>query len=90
MILTIAIVCFAIAGVCGVARLLIGPGVADRVMALDVTLMSLMGLLALDAARRDDTTFLIVTVVLSIIGFTATTAASRFIEGDIADAGDST
>jgi len=75
-----AIVCFLIAGICGTYRLLIGPGLADRVIALDLTLISLMGAIAADAARRDDATYLPLLVVIAIVGFTATVAASKFIE----------
>ena len=80
MISAIAICCFGIAGLCGSYRILAGPALADRVMALDVTLISLMGAVTVDAARRDDTTYLVLLVVLAIIGFTATVAASRFLE----------
>lgn len=80
MISQLAIASFALAGAFGVLRILVGPSLADRVIALDVTLISLMGAIAVDAARRDDTTNLIVTVVLAIIGFTATVAASQFVE----------
>ncbi len=59
-----------------------GLGLADRVMALDVALISLMGGLTVDAARRGETTNLIMLVVIAIIGFTATVAASRFMESD--------
>ncbi|MCP3851894.1 MAG: K+/H+ antiporter subunit F, partial [Gammaproteobacteria bacterium] len=72
MITTAAICCFGIAGLCGTYRLLVGPGLADRVMALDVTLISLMGAITIDAARREDATYLILIVVIAIIGFTAT------------------
>ena len=82
MIELITIACFLVAGACGVVRLILGPSLADRVVALDVTLVGLMGAIAVDAARRDDTTYLITLVVLSIVGFTATLAASRFIEDD--------
>ena len=78
----IAIYGFTIAGLCGGYRLIAGPSLADRIIALDVTLISLMGALTVDAARRDDTTYLVMLVVLAIIGFTATVAASRFIEHD--------
>ena len=78
--ITFAICCFGIAGLCGTYRLLIGPHLADRVMALDLTLVSLMGAIAVDAANRDDTTYLVLLVVIAIIGFTATVTASRFIE----------
>ncbi len=59
-----------------------GLGLADRVMALDVALISLMGGLTVDAARRGETTNLIMLVVIAIVGFTATVAASRFMERD--------
>ena len=75
-----AICCFAIAGLCGTYRLLIGPSLADRVMALDLTLICLMGAIAVDSARREDNTYLVLLVVIAIIGFTATVAASKFIE----------
>lgn len=80
MIHTIAICAFGLAGLCGVARLLIGPSLADRVMALDMALICVMGAVTVDAAARDDTTYLILLVVIAIIGFTATVATSRFIE----------
>ncbi len=75
-----AICCFAIAGLCGTYRLLIGPSLADRVMALDLTLICLMGAIAVVSARREDNTYLVLLVVIAIIGFTATVAASKFIE----------
>ena len=80
MIAVAAIACFAVAGLCGAYRLLAGPHLADRVMALDVMLVSLMGAITVDAARRHDTTYLVLLVVIAIIGFTATVAAGRFIE----------
>ncbi len=82
MIYDIAITLFAFAGLCATYRILVGPSLADRVVALDVALMSLMGSIVVDAGRRSDPTNLIVSVVLAIIGFTATMAASRFIETD--------
>ncbi len=80
MISSIAIAGFVFGGLCGVIRLIRGPGLADRIMAMDVTLMSLMGAIAVDAATRGDTTNLIILVVIALIGFTATIAATRFLE----------
>ncbi|MFT7597101.1 MAG: multicomponent Na+:H+ antiporter subunit F [Acidimicrobiales bacterium] len=77
---TLALVFFVVAGLCGTYRLLAGPSLADRIIALDVTLISLMGAITIDSARRDDPTNLVLLVVLSLIGFTATVAASRFLE----------
>lgn len=80
MITTFAICCFGFAALCGTYRLLAGPSLADRIIALDVTLISLMGAITVDAAATGDGTNLIVVVVLAIIGFTATVAATRFLE----------
>ena len=79
---TVALWLFGLAGLAGTYRLLAGPGLVDRVIALDVTLISLMGAITVDAARRQDTTYLVMLVVIAIIGFTATVAASRFLEGE--------
>lgn len=87
MITTLAICCFGFAGLCGTYRLLAGPSLADRIIALDVTLISLMGAIAVDAAAANDGTNLIMLVVLAIIGFTATVAASRFLEIDRSNPG---
>ena len=78
--MTIAALLFVAAALCAIYRLLVGPGLAERVLALDVALVSTMGAIAADAARRDDTTYLVLLVVIAMIGFTATAAASRFVE----------
>ncbi len=75
-----AICCFAFAALCATWRLLVGPGLAERIMALDVALISAMGAIAVDAARRNDNTYLVILVVIAIIGFTATVAASKYLE----------
>lgn len=82
MIATLAIAGFGLACLCGAARLVIGPSLADRIIAIDVTLVSLMGAITVDAARRDDPTNLVILVVLAIIGFTGTVTASQFLEHD--------
>lgn len=66
--------------VAGAIRIALGPSLADRVAALDVVLVALMGGIAADAGLRDDTTNLPLIVVIAIVGFTATVASSRYIE----------
>ncbi len=80
MIEDLAIAGFVLAGLLGTFRLLRGPGLGDRIIALDVTVMSLMGAIAVAAARSGDTSNVVAVVVLAIIGFVATIAGSRFIE----------
>lgn len=80
MIGILATSAFVVTAVCGGVRLLRGPALADRVIALDVVLISLMGAIAVHAAESGTTTYLDLLVVIAIVGFTATVAATRFIE----------
>ncbi len=73
---------FTLAGLFGTYRVIKGPDLADRIIALDVTLMSAMGAIAVEAARADDPTDLVILIVIAIVGFTATVAASMFLEPD--------
>lgn len=80
MIGAIALAAFAVTGACAGIRLLQGPTLADRVIALDVALISLMGAIASQSATSGSTVYLELLVVIAIVGFTATVAATRFIE----------
>ena len=80
MIAVIAIGALVVTGAAAAIRLLWGPTLADRVVALDVVLISLMGGIAVNAAETGSTVYLDLLVVIAIVGFTATVAASRFIE----------
>ena len=82
MIVTLAFAGLAVAAVCALVRLLVGPTLADRIIALDLALICLMSGIAIDAADRGDTTWLNLLVVIAIVGFTATVATTRFIERD--------
>ncbi|MEL6585432.1 MAG: cation:proton antiporter [Pseudomonadota bacterium] len=67
-------------------RLVKGPSLPDRVVALDtmtVLIVAFCGLFALDTGV---TAFLDVAVVLALIGFLATVALARFIERRAAQA----
>ena len=70
----------AFAAVLAIARMVMGPTLADRIIALDVLLVSLMMAIAVDAANRGVETWLNLLVVIAIIGFTATVALTRYIE----------
>ncbi len=82
MIVGVALAGLVVAAACALYRLLIGPTLADRIIALDLALVCLMSGIAIDAADRGDTTWLNLLVVIAIIGFTATVATSRFMERD--------
>lgn len=80
MIVAVALAAFTIVAVCAGIRLLRGPTLADRVVALDVALISLMCGICTQAAASGEIDLLNLLVVIAIVGFTATVAASRFVE----------
>lgn len=83
MITAVAIAGFVASGACAFYRLLRGPSLVDRVIALEVSLVSLVGAIVVDAARRSSETFLVIVIVIALVGLAGTFAASRFLERDI-------
>jgi multicomponent Na+:H+ antiporter subunit F len=79
-VIVAALVLIALAGACFFARLVIGPTLADRVVALDGLVITLVGALALNAARTESDLFVDAVVVIALVGFVGTAAAARFIE----------
>lgn len=78
--MTTALVVLALAGVALVVRVLVGPSLADRVVALDGVLIVVIGALAVNAARTGTGLFIDVAVVIGLVGFVTTGIAARFIE----------
>ena len=70
----------AVAGACFVLRLVRGPSLADRVIALDGLVVTIVAAIILHAASRGTGLFLDVAVVVAFVGFVGTAAAARFIE----------
>ncbi len=62
------------------ARLLRGPSLADRVVALDALLVVVVSGIAVDAARTGEGTYLDVLVVTALLGFVGAVTVARFIE----------
>lgn len=75
-----AIVFSVLGAACFVFRVLQGPSLADRVVALDGLVVSIVAVTILNSIRADSTWFLDLAVVVAIIGFVGTAAAARFIE----------
>jgi len=68
-------------------RALIGPGVADRVMALEMIAALLVGLLALGAMWTGTAAMLDAAVVLAVVSFIGAVAMARFMERKAAERG---
>ncbi len=61
-------------------RLILGPTLPDRVVALDMTGTAVIGLIACYTILTKQRTFLDPAVVLALIGFLGTVAFAKFIE----------
>ena len=62
-------------------RLLRGPSLADRVLAIDGLLVCGAAAVVTRAIDTGDGSFLPVTVVFTLVGFISTAVVARFIEG---------
>lgn len=76
----IALGLLAVAGGCFFHRLARGPSLADRVVALDGLVITIVAAIILYSASRPTDLFLDVAVVVAFVGFVGTAAAARFIE----------
>jgi multisubunit Na+/H+ antiporter MnhF subunit len=62
-------------------RLIAGPSLADRVVALNGMLIVGMVGVAADAVRTERGAYIPVLVVLALVGFVGTAMIARFVEG---------
>ncbi|MEM6355995.1 MAG: monovalent cation/H+ antiporter complex subunit F [Pseudomonadota bacterium] len=60
-------------------RLVLGPTVADRVVAVDMLSVLTVGFAGLRAVAADEVAYLDIALVLAIAGFLGTLALARFI-----------
>jgi multicomponent Na+:H+ antiporter subunit F len=82
-VITVSIICFvllSLGAIATTARLVIGPSLADRLIAADLLLtMFVMGI-AVQAARTGDGLYLPVMIVVALVGFLGTSIVARLIE----------
>lgn len=67
---------------CAVWRAVIGPTLADRVVALDYIAMLMVALLTLLALAADRDAFLDAALALALVAFLATVAFARYLQAD--------
>lgn len=75
-----AAVLLALAGFCFMVRVVIGPSLADRIVALDGLVITAVAAIVINSLWRDTDLYLDVALVVAFIGFVGTTAGARFIE----------
>ena len=61
-------------------RLMRGPSLPDRVVALDAMTVAIVAFCGIKAIETDDASYLDVAIVLGLVGFLATAALARFAE----------
>lgn len=61
-------------------RFIIGPTIADRVIALDLLIVIGMGIIALYSIITDQPTFLDIAMIFALIAFLSTTALSYYLK----------
>lgn len=75
-----ATVLLTLAGACFLSRAIRGPSLADRIVAVDGLVGTIVAAVFLQSIRLDAGWFLDVALIVAFIGFVATTAGARFIE----------
>lgn len=80
IMITTALVFFAIAIGMAVIRIILGPSMPDRVLALDVIGVNLIASIAVISVLMNTKVYLEVILILGILSFIGTIAYSKFIE----------
>lgn len=75
----VALVLLALALLATTVRIIIGPTLADRVLALDMLTILAMGFVAAIAIRTGYYLYLDIAIALALLGFLATLALARYI-----------
>ncbi len=75
-----AIIMLLIAMLATTLRIILGPTLADRVLALDMLVAIAIGFIALIAIQTGHVLYIDIALALGLVGFLATIALARFIE----------
>ncbi len=74
-----AIAAFGVALVLNAWRLLLGPSIADRVLALDTLYINALALLVLLGVHQLSALYFEVALLIGMLGFVGTVAVSKFV-----------
>ena len=78
--IVVAAVLLAVAGACFFGRVVWGPSLADRIVALDGLVVTIVCAVLLASAARKTDQYLDVAVVVAFVGFVGTVAGARYVE----------
>lgn len=69
-----------LAAIPALIRVISGPTLADRIIALDLILFLLAGGVAVHGARRGEEVFIAIVITVALVAFAGTVLVARFIE----------
>lgn len=82
--LTFAFACFGIALLFNLYRVVIAPGVPDRILALDTMTINMIAILTLFGIHEGTEMYFEASLLFAMVGFVSTVAYAKFIlRGDI-------
>ncbi|GHC22669.1 monovalent cation/H+ antiporter complex subunit F [Aidingimonas halophila] len=80
IVITITLVMMAVSLCLAFIRLVMGPSLPDRVVALELLSTLIVGIIGVIAIATDVASFLDVTIVMALMAFLATIGFARFLE----------
>jgi multicomponent Na+:H+ antiporter subunit F len=83
LVTVVAILAYALISVgalCTVVRMVLGPSLADRIVATDLLLVLVICAAGVNAVQFGRSAYLDVMVVVGVVGFLGTVTVARFIE----------
>ena len=80
IMLTVALVLFSVAIAIALYRIISGPSIPDRVVAMDMIVVNLISAIAIISILLETKAFLEVILILGILAFISTIALSKYVE----------
>ena len=80
IVIAVSFTLIGLASIATLIRMLLGPTLADRIVATDLLLTLLMGGAAVESARTGEQVYLVVMVVIAVVGFLGTSFVARYME----------
>lgn len=77
---TLIQVALAVSGLIAMGRVVRGPTLADRIIALDLVLLLLAGAIAAEGQRSGTELYVPALIVIALVAFVGTVLVARFIE----------
>jgi len=78
--ITIALIMLSVALILALARLILGPTLPDRIIALDLTAILSVGIIAIFSISTGESSLLDAALVLALIVFLGTVVFARYLE----------